>query len=58
MTSPIALALLINHEARTTFALDRDRPRVVAAVDPAPSLLARIAERLGRRRTHPTRATA
>ena len=58
MNNPIALALLINHESRTTFAIDRDRPRATASVEQTPSLMARIAGRLGLRRTHAAGATA
>jgi hypothetical protein len=58
MNDPNALALLINHESRTTFALDRDRPRAMASVNQTPSLIARIAERLGLRRVRAAGATA
>ena len=58
MNDPIALALLINHESRTTFTLDRDRPRAMASADQTPSLVALIAERLGLRPTRAAGATA
>jgi len=58
MNNPIALALLINHEARTTFAPDRQQTRRVAPVDSGPSLGARVARQLGLRRTQGVRAAA
>jgi hypothetical protein len=58
MNNPIALALLINHEYFTPSVQDRDWPRRVAPVHRAPSLVARIAARLGRRHAQSAGAAA